>query len=380
MLQGILTVKEALAYKQILKDFVMAASTEVSLSISKIFFFNTNIAIQRNISRILGFQREMLPSKYLGVPLIDKPLSKTIWEPVINKLEDKTRKWTSRSLNLVGRLVLTKAILQTVPIFMFSALPAPKGVLQLCRNIQRDFLLGKGEEKKKWALVAWEKICKPKTHGGLGLDDPKANSEGKWRKWKKLFYRDTSPLKAQTEALKNILEQRKILVSVDSDQLRRGHNNKGTFNLKEAKCITFGLDFTIPDRVWKDLWQNQGWMKIKLFMWLVQHKKILTWDNLQKRGVSGPSKCQLCESQEETIEHLLNLCPITSTLWNGIASILRQTDRDMRSITNTLKEWRKIFSDYDTVNKSWALASGFLIWDVWKEHNNRIFNNKKGSS
>jgi len=54
---------------------------------------------------------------------------------------------------------------------MFSALPAPKGVMQQCRNIQRDFLWGKGEEKKKWALVAWDKICKPKTHGGLGLDD-----------------------------------------------------------------------------------------------------------------------------------------------------------------------------------------------------------------
>lgn len=90
---------------------------------------------------------------------------------MINKLQDKTQKWTSRSLNLVGMLVLTKAILQSVPIFMFSSLLAPKGVMKLCRNIQRDFLWGKGEENKKWALVAKEKICKRKTHGGLGLDD-----------------------------------------------------------------------------------------------------------------------------------------------------------------------------------------------------------------
>lgn len=74
-------------------------------------------------------------------------------------------------MNLAGRLVLTKFVLQTIPIFMFSALPAPKGVMQQCRNIQRDFLWGKGEERNKWALVAWETICKPKNHGGLGLDD-----------------------------------------------------------------------------------------------------------------------------------------------------------------------------------------------------------------
>eukprot|EP00253_Pinus_taeda_P032768 PITA_32768 len=70
-----------------------------------------------------------------------------------------------------GRLVHTKSILQTIPIFMFSALLTPKEVMQCIRNIQRDFLWGRGEEKKKWALVACEKICKPKTHGGLGLDD-----------------------------------------------------------------------------------------------------------------------------------------------------------------------------------------------------------------
>jgi len=45
MLKGIPTVREASAIKNILNDFAMAAGTEVSLNRSKIFFFNTNIAI-----------------------------------------------------------------------------------------------------------------------------------------------------------------------------------------------------------------------------------------------------------------------------------------------------------------------------------------------
>ena len=144
---------------------------EVNLSKSKIFFFNTNIAIQKNISIILGFQRDFLPSKYLGVPLTTKPMLKRIWEPLINKLQDKVSKWTINSLNLAGKLVLTKVVLQVIPIFMLSALPAPKGVFQQFRNIQRNFLSGKKENRKKWALVSWDKICKHKNHGGLGLDD-----------------------------------------------------------------------------------------------------------------------------------------------------------------------------------------------------------------
>jgi len=182
-------VKEALAYKQILKDFSMASGLEVNLSKSKLFFFNTHISIQRNILGILSFQRELLPSKYLGVPLTTKPLHKSIWELVINKLRDKVKKWTYRFLNLAGRLVLTKAIPQSIPIFMLSILPAPESVLDQLRSIQRDFLWGKGEDRKKWASVAWDKVSKPKSFGGLGLDDPdllsKVLGAKLWWRWVK---------------------------------------------------------------------------------------------------------------------------------------------------------------------------------------------------
>jgi len=125
-------------------------------------------------------------------------------------------------------------------------------------------------------------------------------------------------LKAQAEAFVVILEQRKILTSTLFDQLIWGRNNEGKFNLKEAKRIAIGLEFPNPDKIWKHLWQNSHWMKIKLFMWFVHHKKMLTWENLQKIGLVGLSRCQLCGLQEEMMDHLLNLCPFTSTLWNWV--------------------------------------------------------------
>jgi len=60
------------------KEFAMATGMEVNLSKSKIFFLNINIAIQRNISRILGFQRDSLPTKYLRVPLTATPMHKSM--------------------------------------------------------------------------------------------------------------------------------------------------------------------------------------------------------------------------------------------------------------------------------------------------------------
>jgi hypothetical protein len=57
-------------------------------------------------------------------------------------------------------------------IYIFSALEAPKSMLKTIKNIQRKFLWQGTKEGRKWALVNWGDLCKPKTAGGLGLRDP----------------------------------------------------------------------------------------------------------------------------------------------------------------------------------------------------------------
>jgi hypothetical protein len=68
-----------------------------------------------------------------------------------------------------GENILTKAFLQAISTYMMSVFPTPKGILQKIRAIQRDFLWQGAENKKKWALVAWEKVCKQKCKRAMGL-------------------------------------------------------------------------------------------------------------------------------------------------------------------------------------------------------------------
>jgi hypothetical protein len=74
-----------------------------------------------------------------------------------------------------------------MPLYLFSVLAAPKGILKKIRTLQRSFLWGGATKEKKWALVAWEKLCKPKTHGGVGIRDPlhagRALAAKLWWRW-----------------------------------------------------------------------------------------------------------------------------------------------------------------------------------------------------
>eukprot|EP00253_Pinus_taeda_P020692 PITA_20692 len=368
MIQGTPSVKEAKAFKWILSEFAREAGIEVSLTKSKIFFFNIDILIQRNISRILGIQRESLPAQYLGVPLINKLLHKDICEPILNKLEDKISKWTNRALNLVGRPILNKAILQSIPIYILSAILAPTCVITNIKNIHRYFLCGNGEEKKKWALVAWDKqqednlrreeladIHIATINKGLRLVhdywDQSRNNK-KWRTWKLSDYNGMGMLHTRVIALKGLLDKRQILTSTLDDQLKGGRNKAGLFNLKEAKRIDSGLNLPNIDKTWKEIWDNPHCMKVKLFKWLVQQAKILTWDNLRKRGFVDPSRCHLCRQQEETTNHLLNRCTFTTIFWNWVGEVFEQIDKNVNDIIVTLKKWRKVFFDNEIINST----------------------------
>ena len=63
--------------------------------------------------------------------------------------------------------------------------------------------------------------------------------------------------------------------------------------------------------------KREGPIKAEITLWLTLNNKLLTWDNLQKRGWIGPSRCALCHSDEETSSHLFNLCSYAKSIWKA---------------------------------------------------------------
>jgi len=187
LMLGSSTVREALRILCILQTFYEASGMDINREKSQIFFFNTSIPVQLHITNILGFTHSSLPSKYPGIPVINKALQNSSWEGLLSSLVKRLFSWNFCSLNLPSCLILLKSILQALPIYSFSALVAPRFILIAIKNLQRNFLWKGAKNDQKIALISWEKICKPKLKEVLGSWDPtilnKVLSAKIWWRW-----------------------------------------------------------------------------------------------------------------------------------------------------------------------------------------------------
>jgi hypothetical protein len=154
LLMGSPTVREASSLQEILQTFSDASGLDCNKDKSQIFFFNTPPQIQRHISEILSFNRSSLPSKYLGLPLIDNTLRNSSWEHLLSYFSKRLSSWTFRALNLPSRLILLKAVLQALSIYAFSMMAAQKFILNTIKSLQRNFIWQGPNKEKKMALVS----------------------------------------------------------------------------------------------------------------------------------------------------------------------------------------------------------------------------------
>eukprot|EP00253_Pinus_taeda_P011233 PITA_11233 len=485
----------AKSFKSFLSLFSEASGTSINASKSQLFFFNTPVSTQRNISRILGFSIAALPSKYLGAPLMASALKHASWRTLLDKLEARLSSWTYRSLNIASRLTLIKSVLQAMPLYLFSLLAAPKWVLKAICNLQRGFLWGSNGLNRKWALVKWVEVCQSKANGGLGIRDPiQSNSkmgakvwwnwlvkphipwaklwqakyapgsqwdelirislsitgsmiwnsakihctfiqaysfweihsgtsarfwEDPWQQLPKLAmifhkphwrhhmqqsntskfsqfwqqqetqdFRTWKPASSwqtdwQGETYADIgqeLLQRKITPSSQKDKLRWGHTSRGIFTTKESYTIRYDQSTNDKDQLWTHIWQPRLWPKVSTFLWILSKHCILTWDNLQRRGFIGPSRCPNCTAQEETITHLMETCPLAAQIWNRVDHCNNGIRDRQGDIAIILRTWPKQPYQSPILNSLWNLIPCFLYWSLWKERNNRVFNNRSRSA
>jgi hypothetical protein len=111
------------------------------------------------------------PIKYLGVPVTSSKLHIADWMPVDEKLLKRLDGWKGNALSLGGRHILINSCLSSIPTYYMSMHMLPKTILKKMDRTRKRFFWQGGGEKRKYYLVKWDKITRPKQKGGLGIKD-----------------------------------------------------------------------------------------------------------------------------------------------------------------------------------------------------------------
>ena len=117
------------------------------------------------LAEILGCRVGTLPMSYLGMPLGASHNSPSIWNLILEKIEQKLAGWKKLYLSKRGRLMLFKSTLSNLPTYFLSLFIIPTHVANKIEKLQRDFLWG----DSKIHLVGWDKVCAPIGNGDLGI-------------------------------------------------------------------------------------------------------------------------------------------------------------------------------------------------------------------
>jgi hypothetical protein len=150
------------------------------------------------------------------------------------------------------------------------------------------------------------------------------------------------------------------------------HSRKGSFEVKTYYlALSANGHSAFP---WKSIWRTKAPPRVAFFVWTAVRGKILTLDNLRRRGMVVVNRCWLCESDGESVDHLLLHCGAARTLWNsfftrfGLCWVMPSTIKDLYASWWTGGRVRSAVV--------WKMVPLCIMWCVWRERNDRCFEDK----
>jgi exonuclease III len=128
---------------------------------------------------------------------------------------------------------------------------------------------------------------------------------------------------------------------------------------------------------WKSIWRVKAPPRVAFFMWTVAWGRILTCDNLKKKGIVMVGWCCMCRNADETVDHLMLHCQFARQLWTFIFKSVGISWVLPSQVSELLFGWWNWFGKRSS--GVWNLIPSCLMWTIWRERNNRIFEDQENS-
>ncbi|XP_024190213.1 uncharacterized protein LOC112194201 [Rosa chinensis] len=107
--------------------------------------------------------------RYLGLPLTVGKSKTAKFLYIKEKLTKRLVNWKAKLLSSVGKEILIKAVVQTMPLYVMNCYLLPKGLCDDIHQLCASFFWGDTDAKKRIHWRSWEKLCLTKQEGGMGF-------------------------------------------------------------------------------------------------------------------------------------------------------------------------------------------------------------------
>lgn len=123
---------------------------------------------------------------------------------------------------------------------------------------------------------------------------------------------------------------------------------------------------------------NLGRRKWTFILYLAIHKKLYTTDRPEEWGICNDVLCPLCSKKKETHQHLFFKCTEVGKIWQKMLQwmfITRGSQKRNEEVT-----WAtKYKNGHKPENQLYRMALTSMVYHMWQERNQRIFQKRNRS-
>ena len=181
--------QQAAVIKQILVDYASSIGLRINFNKSTLIPINMTQEAALALATFFGCSVGSMPFTYLGLPLgTSKPTILDLM-PLVCSAERRLTS-TISMMSYGGKLSWLNATVTSLLIYAMCTLKFPPQLIKMLDKIRRRCLWTKKTEHgdKCNSLAAWEMVCKPKKHGGLGVINIKVQNDALLMKFLQKFY------------------------------------------------------------------------------------------------------------------------------------------------------------------------------------------------
>ncbi|RAL47150.1 hypothetical protein DM860_014044 [Cuscuta australis] len=339
----------------------------------------------------LGMKHGALPFKYLGAPICKGKLKRRDCGMVTEHFRKYIESWYSKTLNPMGRLILIKHVLSSIPLHLIAVHILPKSVINTLHSMMSNYLWGVDNNKPRYHWKNWKDLCTPTTEGGLGIRDLKDLQQAYSIKlWWNFRFSDSLWARFMRHKYSTENFQEKVIDSPVRKRICRIHgiaeellgdiapdleDDPTYIPLKEAyECCRNSGVISLRDKL---NWSNLQIPKVRFFLWKITNEILPFPENLIRFQVHMSSQCPFCKKNEANMNHCLLQCDEIKNIWSFYATILDGPRlREEISLNQYLMEWQ-LRSQANTIKGNLRnILPGVIAWCTWKQYAATAFGNE----